>query len=166
MSEHDEKDHGAELAAVGNDTGRSTTETARRRSYAQIVVDAFTHAPDRVPVCLLHENLLNVRTVKAGTNVTLGLPSNVFTPNDALWFSREMGGGDSRKPKYIGVIAFIPTELYESQPLAAPSATTEVSSTTAASPALKADSHTVETYPDGTVRTRWELAPGAKDLDC
>lgn len=25
---------------------------------------------------------------------------------------------------------------------------------------------TTETYPDGTVRTRWELAPGAKDLDC
>lgn len=36
----------------------------------------------------------------------------------------------------------------------------------AQSEAKKTNSHSMETYPDGTVRTRWELQPGAKDLDC
>lgn len=107
------------------------------RSYAQIVVDAFTHAADRVPVCLLHENMLNVRTVKAGTNVTIGVPSQYFSPNDALWFSGELGKSDKRKPKYVGVVVFVPTELYEASPQAGLDGAQEHAVTPAASAAQK-----------------------------
>lgn len=86
--------------------------TTAKRSYAEIVSHAFATAPERVPVCLLHENMLNVRATKAGTQVTLGVPAHIFTPDDAVWFTSERGP-TSRKPKYVGVVVFVPTELYE-----------------------------------------------------
>ena len=89
---------------------------ATKRSYAEIIVDAFKDGGADIPVCVLHENLLNVRTVKAGTNVTLGLPSHVFTPNDAMWFTGGLGQPESRKPKYVGLLVFVPTEKYENTP--------------------------------------------------
>lgn len=121
MTTPHDKDHGGtSLTAVASVSGLvpadAAPHVAPKRSYAQIVVDAFTHAADRVPVCVLHENMLDVKTVKAGTKVTLGLPSHVFSANDALWFSGDLGQPQSSKPKYVGVIVFVPTELYENAP--------------------------------------------------
>lgn len=62
-----------------------------KRTLAQILVDALKDGGADVPICLVHENMTNVRTVKAGTNVTLGLPAHVFTPNDAMWFQGDLG---------------------------------------------------------------------------
>jgi hypothetical protein len=87
-----------------------------KRTYAEIIVDAFTHSPAQIPVCLLHENMTDVKSTKAGTKLTVGIPANYFSPNDAMWFSGQLGQSAERKPKYVGVIVFVPTELYENKP--------------------------------------------------
>lgn len=92
------------------------SDEKKLRSYTEIIVDAFRDGGGDIALCLLHENATNVRTVKAGTNVTIGIPPNLFTPNDALWFSGALGRSEARKPKYVGVLVFIPTDKYENAP--------------------------------------------------
>lgn len=84
-----------------------------RRTLAEIVVEALMSQPEKVPICYLHQNMTNVRSVKAGTNVTIGVPSHVFTPDDAVWFTGELGKPEERKPKYVGMLVFVPMEIHE-----------------------------------------------------
>ena len=93
--------------------------TGRRplRTLAEIITSAFVADPAGVPVVALHENLQTATKTKRGTKVTLGIPSHVFSVDDALWFSGwgsvEMGEPDRRKPQYVPLIVFVPMAIYE-----------------------------------------------------
>lgn len=83
----------------------------KRRTLAEIIVAALTDQPAETPVCLVHENMIDVRSVKAGTKLTMGLPSHVFSADDAMWFTGEMGRPKERRPKYVGYLVFVPMNI-------------------------------------------------------
>jgi hypothetical protein len=83
------------------------------RTLADAIVEALTTRADSTPVCLVHENLQSCKLTKRGTSITLGVPKHLFTPDDAIWFTGQLGRPDTRKPKYVGVIVFVPTDVYE-----------------------------------------------------
>ena len=82
-----------------------------KRTLAEVIIEALTDQPDGTPICLVHENMMNVAKTKRGTKLTLGLPSHVFSPDDAIWFTGELGRPASRKPKYVGYLVFVPMEV-------------------------------------------------------
>src|SRR5262245_45178571 len=93
-------------AGPGGRRRDADTDTARRvmprRTLAEIITTALRDKPADTPICLVHENMTNVQATKAGTRITLGVPAHIFTPNDALWFTGELGRPADRKPKYVG----------------------------------------------------------------
>lgn len=97
----------------GRDVGgpARTPEPADKRSLAEIIVESLTTKAADTPICLVHENMTNVRTTKAGTMVTLGLPTHVFSPDDAIWFTGELGRPENRRPKFVGYVVFVPMEI-------------------------------------------------------
>lgn len=81
------------------------------RTIAEIVIEALTTKAESTPICLVHENMQNVSKNKHGTKLTLGLPSHVFSPDDAIWFTGELGRSENRRPKYVGYLVFVPMEI-------------------------------------------------------
>lgn len=79
---------------------------------------------DDSPMQFLHECLLGATAVNGSgsrgrkkghqryTRVTFA--TDKMTPDDAMWFTGQLGRSDERKPKYIGIVVWVPTKDYES----------------------------------------------------
>lgn len=82
-------------------TGRSLGDIIRAAlptANLQILFECMTSAQAR-------------RKPAGTTAITFLTP--YMTPDDVLWFTGELGRPDTRKPKYVGVIVWVPVEIYE-----------------------------------------------------
>jgi hypothetical protein len=88
--------------------------TPAKRTLAEIIIAALSvDGGAAVPICYVHENLLNIQRVKAGTKLTLGIPDGLCTPDDALWFTSGPERAGRRTPKYVGLVVFVPMAIHE-----------------------------------------------------
>jgi hypothetical protein len=117
------------------ETAPITPEEKARRSLAIVPSEARTGAPvgevgddmtigeiiqrvlDKAPIQFVHECLVSVRSVNrkkdAPAHTRVEIATTEMTPNDALYWSGEFGRDESRKPKYVGVIVWIPRAEYD-----------------------------------------------------
>ena len=70
---------------------------------------------DISPIQFLHECLAGAQDVKrkknADAHTRVTFLTQQMTCNDAFYWGS--GGGDKRKPKYVGVVVWIPFDAYE-----------------------------------------------------
>jgi len=95
----------------GTDSRTAMAEQAgSERSLGDIIRDALATAP----LQLLHECMTGAQTRKKprGTTEVKFLTQNM-TPNDLMWFAGALGRSESRKPKHIGIVVWVPTPIYE-----------------------------------------------------
>lgn len=85
--------------------------TLDKRTIAEVIIEALNEKPDGTPVVLIHENMRQISKNKRGTKLTLDLPSECFSPDDALYFTGELGRPANRRPKYVGYVVFVPWDI-------------------------------------------------------
>ena len=79
--------------------------------------DLIRSAVDRSKAQFLHDCALGARAVKrkrdspAHTRIEFGTTN--MSVDDLLYFDRNFGGGESRKPQHVGIILWVPFEAYE-----------------------------------------------------
>lgn len=80
--------------------------------------DIVRSAIDVSPVQFLHECVRNAKRISRAKSIPahtrVEFETIQMTPDDLLYWSREFGQPRSRRPKYVGVIVWIPFETYES----------------------------------------------------